>query len=170
MMKAYALAMAAGLMAWGAPAAAETPVYQTVHLEQDVARPAAQVWARIGRFCDIGEWLHAPCRLVAGKDGEVGAVRDLNNGKVIEVIVGRTDLSYTYAMPDGMVEGQAFYHGNLAVVPVTKSTSRLVYSILYVDKGAGDEAGIKERREKRVQRFGEALKTMKALSEAKRDK
>ncbi|NOW47477.1 hypothetical protein FHW96_003657 [Novosphingobium sp. SG751A] len=170
MMKAYALAMAAGLMAWGAPAMAETPAYQTIHLEQEVARPAAQVWARIGKFCDIGEWLHAPCRLVAGKDGEVGAVRDLNNGRVIEVIVGRTDLSYTYAMPDGMVEGQSFYHGNLAVVPLSKSTSRIVYSILYVDKGAGDEAGRNERREKRVQRFGEALKTMKALSEASRDK
>lgn len=168
MMKAYVVGMAAGLLAWSAPAMAETPSYQTIHLEQDVARPAAQVWARIGKFCDIGEWLHTPCRLVAGKDGEVGAVRDLNNGRIIEVIVGRTDLSYTYAMPDGMVEGQAFYHGNLAVVPVSKTTSRLVYSILYLDKGAGDEAGIKERREKRVQRFGDALKTMKTLSEASR--
>ncbi|WCT79506.1 SRPBCC family protein [Novosphingobium humi] len=167
MMKAYAMWMAAGMAVLGAPAMAETPAYQTIHLEQDVARPAAQVWARIGRFCDIGEWLHVPCRLVAGKDGEVGAVRDLNNGRMIEVIVGRTDLSYAYAMPDGMLEGQGFYHGNLAVVPVTKSTSRIVYSILYLDKGAGDEAGIRERREKREQRFGEALKTMKALSEAK---
>lgn len=167
MRKAFGAWMMAGFIAWAAPAAAETPAYQTIHLEQDVARPAAQVWARIGRFCDIEEWLHVPCRLIAGKDGEVGAVRDLNNGRLIEVIVGRTDLSYAYAMPDGMAEGQAFYHGNLAVVPVSKSTSRIVYSILYLDQGAGAEAGARERREKRAQRFGEALRTMKMLSEGK---
>jgi len=168
MLKNHRFWMAACLAALSSPAAAQAPRYQTLHLELGVAKPAEQVWAKIGKFCDIGEWLHVPCQMIAGKDGEVGAVRSLNNGKVIETIVGRTDLSYTYAMPDGMAEGQAFYHGNLAVVPVSKSTSRLVYSILYEDRGTGDEAGLQDRREKKSLRFTQALQTMKAMAEASR--
>ena len=158
--------MGACLAAFASCAHAQAPRYQTIHLELEVARPAAKVWGRIGKFCDIGEWLHIPCQLIAGQDGEVGAVQHLPSSKAIETIVGRTDLSYTYAMPDGMVEGQAFYHGNLAVVPVSATTSRIVYSILYEDRGAKDEAEMKEKREKKIKRFTEALQTMKTLSEA----
>jgi len=167
MPKTNRLWIAACLAAYAAPAAAQAPRYQTIHLELDVAKPAAKVWSRIGKFCDIGEWRQVPCEIIAGKDGQVGAVRSLSGGKVIEVIVGRTDLSYTYAMPDGMVEGQAFYHGILEVVPVSASTSRIVYSILYEDRGTPDEAVIKERRDTKSRRFTEALQTMKTLSEAK---
>lgn len=149
-----------------APAAAQAPRYQTVHLEIDVAKPAAKVWGRIGKFCDIGEWLNVPCQLIAGTDGQVGAVRSLSGGKVIEIIVGRTDLSYTYAMPDGMMEGQGFYHGMIEVVPVSPATSRIVYSILYEDRSMRGEADTNERREARVLRFTQALHKMKALSEA----
>jgi hypothetical protein len=66
-----------------------SPTYTSFTLEQDVSRPAADAWKRIGKYCDIGEWLRIPCTLTAGKDGEVGAVRSVAN----EVLVGRTDLS-----------------------------------------------------------------------------
>src|SRR5215510_13075104 len=85
-----------------APLASPNPIYSTVHLEIDVNKPAAEVWARVGKFCDIGEWLQVACTINSGKDGELGAVRSIGN----EVLVGKTDLSYTYTQP---VRVSAFY-------------------------------------------------------------
>src|SRR5271170_2670824 len=68
------------------------PTYVTIPLEIMVNRPAAEVWKRIGKYCDIGEWFQIPCTITSGKDGEVGAIRSVAG----EVLVGRTELSYTY--------------------------------------------------------------------------
>ena len=48
-------------------------------LEIAVNRPAAEVWKRVGKFCDIGEWLRIPCTITSGTDGEFGAVRSVAN-------------------------------------------------------------------------------------------
>src|SRR5215472_8372682 len=79
------------------PAAADStvvanPTYVSIPLEITVDRPAADVWKRIGKFCDIGEWLQIPCTITSGKDGEFGAVRSVAG----EVLVCTTELSYTY--------------------------------------------------------------------------
>ena len=73
-----------------APAAAsgpavEKPTYTSIPLEIAVNKPAAEVWKRVGKFCDIGEWLQIPCTITAGKDGEFGAVRSVAG----EVLVGK---------------------------------------------------------------------------------
>ena len=86
--------------AQGAPAApvsvaVANPTYTSIVLETTVNRPAAEVWKRVGKYCDIGEWLRIACTITAGKDGEVGAVRSVVN----EVLVGKTELSYTYTQP-----------------------------------------------------------------------
>ena len=61
-----------------------------------VNRPAAEVWKRIGGCCAIAEWFQIPnCTITQGKDGEFGAVRSVAN----EVLVGKTELSYTYTQP-----------------------------------------------------------------------
>src|SRR3954469_1817816 len=73
-----------------APLASPNPIYSSIHLEIDVNKPAAQVWARVGKYCDIGEWLQVNCMIASGKDGELGAVRSIGN----EILVGKTDLSY----------------------------------------------------------------------------
>src|SRR6186997_2813149 len=72
----------------------ENPTYTTIPLEIDVNKPAAEVWARIGKYCDIGEWLQIPggCKMLSGVEGEVGSVRSVAN----EVLVGKTQYSYTY--------------------------------------------------------------------------
>ena len=57
-----------------APLQTPNPTYTTVDMEIDVNRPAADVWKRIGKFCDIGEWFQIPCTITSGKDGEFGAV------------------------------------------------------------------------------------------------
>jgi hypothetical protein len=44
-------------------------------METTVNRPAAEVWRRVGKYCDIGEWLRTTCTIVSGKDGEIGTVR-----------------------------------------------------------------------------------------------
>ena len=36
------------------------PTYISIPLEIAVNRPAAEVWKRVGKFCDIGEWLRIP--------------------------------------------------------------------------------------------------------------
>src|SRR6478752_4326364 len=72
-----------------APLAIPNPSYVTIPLEITVNRPAADVWKRIGKYCDIGEWLRVPCTILSGKDGEVGAVRSVAN----EILVGKTELS-----------------------------------------------------------------------------
>src|SRR6202158_3838788 len=72
-----------------------SPTYTSVAMEITVNRPAAEVWKRIGKYCDLAEWLQVPagCKIISGKDGEFGAVRPMGGG---EVLVGRTELSYTY--------------------------------------------------------------------------
>src|SRR6266478_6313974 len=72
-----------------------SPTYTSIPMEIAVNRPAAEVWKRIGKYCDVSEWLQIPagCKIISGTDGEFGAVRTVG----AEVLVGRTELSYTYA-------------------------------------------------------------------------
>jgi len=66
-----------------APLQTPNPHYVSIPLEIAVGRPTAEGWKRVGKYCDIEEWLQVPCVITAGKDGEVGAVRSLRNGAVI---------------------------------------------------------------------------------------
>src|SRR5262245_14554590 len=70
------------------------PTYTFIPMEITVNRPAADVWKRIGKFCDVSEWLQIAtgCSITSGKDGEFTAVRTVGG----EILVGRTELSYTY--------------------------------------------------------------------------
>src|SRR6202040_2276237 len=71
--------------------AVAAPTYISIPLEIAVNRPAADVWKRVGKFCDIGEWFRIPCAITSGRDGDFGAVRSVAN----EVLVAKTELSYT---------------------------------------------------------------------------
>src|SRR5262245_17748500 len=108
----------------GGPAVA-SPTYVSIPLEVTVDRPAAEVWKRIGKYCDIGEWLQIPCTITSGKDGEFGAVRSVAN----EVLVGKTELSYTYTQPVRNDRPYNLYHGTLEARPLTATKSRIVYTI-----------------------------------------
>src|SRR5216684_3246311 len=103
--------------------AATSPTYVSIPLEITVNRPAAEVWKRVGKWCDVGEWLQIPCTITWGKDGELGAVRSVAS----EILVGKTGLPYTYTQParDGRPYNQ--YHGTLEAEPLTVTTSKLVY-------------------------------------------
>jgi len=47
------------------------PEYVTIEMEIDVAKPATEVWAMVGGYCDISEWLGIDCELTFG-DGDMG--------------------------------------------------------------------------------------------------
>jgi hypothetical protein len=130
-------------------------------MEMAVNRPAAEVWKRVGKYCDIGEWMRIPCTITAGKDGEVGAVRSVVN----EVLVGKTELSYTYTQP--VREGRPYdlYHGTLEARPVTATTSKLVYTLMYDNSMLADDAARERDKTRRTQQFTTALENMKILAE-----
>ena len=60
------------------------PTYTFLPMEIDVDRPAAEVWARVGGYCDIGEWFGLDCTITSGTGDEFGSVRSVGN----EVLVG----------------------------------------------------------------------------------
>ena len=144
----------------GGPAVAN-PTYASIPMEIAVNRPAAEVWKRIGKYCDIGEWLQIPCTITAGKDGEFGAVRSVAN----EILVGKTELSYTYTQPVRNDRPYNMYHGTLEVRPVTPTTSKIVYTLMFDNSMLADDAARKADIERRTTTFNRALQNMKTLAE-----
>ena len=137
------------------------PTYTSIVMEMAVNKPAADVWKRVGKYCDIGEWLRIPCTITSGKDGEVGAVRSVAG----EVLVGKTELSYTYTQT--VREGRPYnlYHGTLEARPVTATTSKLVYTLFYDNSMMADDAARATDKQRRTAQFTQALENMKILAE-----
>lgn len=76
------------------PAAAPQPEYVRIEMSIDVARPAAAVWAKIGGYCDIAVWANGlDCAITSG-DGGFGTVRALAGGRITEILIAQTELSY----------------------------------------------------------------------------
>jgi hypothetical protein len=138
------------------------PTYTVMTMEITINRPAEEVWKRVGKFCDIGEWMQFPCTITSGKDGEVGTVRNIGR----EVLVGKTDLSYTYAQPIQQ-DNQPYnlYHGTMEARPLTATTSKIVYTLMWDNSMLADDAAREKDRADRRAMFERALNNMKILSE-----
>jgi polyketide cyclase/dehydrase/lipid transport protein len=141
----------------------EKPTYVTINLEAAVNRPASEVWKRVGKWCDVSEWLQiaAGCKIVSGKDGEVGAVRTVGN----EVIVAKTEFSYTYTQTPRVGRPYNLYHGTLEVRPATPTTSKILYTLLFDNSMLPDEAAREKDKATRTTVFTRALANMKTLAE-----
>lgn len=141
--------------------AVANPTYVSIPMEITVNRPAAEVWKRVGKYCDIGEWLQVPCTITKGNDGEFGAVRSIGT----EILVGMTELSYTYTQP--VREGRAYdlYHGTLEARPLTATTSKLVYTLVFDNSMLADDAARAANITQRRTTFERALNNMKILAE-----
>ena len=141
--------------------AVANPTYTSLNMEIDINRPAEEVWKRVGKYCDIGEWFQVPCTITSGKDGEVGAVRSIGR----EILVGKTDLSYTYTQP--VIEGRPYilYHGTMESKPVTATTSKIVYTLMWDNSTLADDAAREKDKAQRRQMFQGALANMKTLAE-----
>jgi len=161
-MRHVLIALAA--LACAATSLAAAPEYTTIRMEIDVAKPASQVWAKVGGYCDISKWLEVECMITSGK-GDLGTVRVLAGGRVTEILVGKTDLSYGYTQP--VREGQFYnlYHGFMEAKPVTDKTSKIVYTLVYDVSDKADQAAKDADVAQRRMRFEAALKNMKRIAE-----
>jgi hypothetical protein len=152
-----------------APLASPNPIYVSVRLEVDVNKPAAEVWARVGGFCDIGESSALSCQIVSGKDGELGAVRSGEPGAArsvaTEILVAKTDLSYTYTQPLRVGQFYPLYHGTLEAKPVTATTSKLIYSLVWDASDRADDAAREAQKTQRTTQIQGALNNLRILAE-----
>src|SRR5271166_460282 len=137
------------------------PTYISIPMEIAVNRPAAEVWKRVGKFCDIGEWFRIPCKMLSGQEGEFGSVRSVGN----EVLVGKTELSYTYTQTVRAGRPYNLYHGTLEARPVTATTSKLVYTLIYDNSMLADDAAREKDKAQKTATFTRALENMKILAE-----
>ena len=97
----------------------------------------------------------------------MGTVRSLAGGRIKEILIAKTDLSYGYTQP--VVEGQFYnlYHGFLEAKPVTANTSKLLYTLVYDVSNLADQAARDADMTRRRTSFEGALKNMKEIAEAK---
>jgi hypothetical protein len=162
-LRSTVVAVAATVMAGTALA---EPEYTTIKLEIDIAKPAKEIWAKVGGYCDISKWLNnVDCKITSG-DGGMGTVRVLAGGRVTEILVAQTELSYGYTQP--VREGQFYnlYHGFMEARPVTATTSKMLYTLTYDVSNLADQAAKDADVARRRGMFETALENMKALAEA----
>jgi hypothetical protein len=146
------------------PSFARAADFVVITKQVNVNRSAGDVWKRIGDYCAIAEWLKVTCELTSGA-GDIGSVRRLN-GTTVELMVGKSDHSYTYWQTVGNMAPTS-YHGTLSVEVVDASTSRLTYVLLYDQSALASDALRASEHERLSTRFQGALDTMKGLAEAK---
>jgi hypothetical protein len=141
----------------------EKPTYVAIPLEITVNRPVAEVWKRVGGYCAIGEWLQIPggCKMLSGQEGEVGSVRSV----ATEVLVGKTEYSYTYTQPVRAGRPYNLYHGTLEARAMSPTTTKLLYTIMYDNSMLADDAARAKDRAGREATFKRALANMKTLAE-----
>jgi hypothetical protein len=164
MQRQWTALIALSVFAVAAPAFAE-PEYVTIKMEIDIAKPAAQVWAKVGGYCDIAAWLNVDCTITSGNGG-VGTVRVLAGGRVTEILVAQTDLGYGYTQP--AQEGQFYnlYHGFMEAKPVSATTSKMLYTLVYDISDKADQAAKDADIARRRTMFEGALQNIKKLAEA----
>ena len=160
MLRTTCFAACAAALALAAPAHAAGD-YVAIVQETEIAAPAETAWAKVKGYCDIGAWLKTTCEITSGRDGELGAVRTIA-GRVVEVIVAVTPMSYTYADLDTKI----LYHGTVEIRPVDAKSSKLVYS-LFFDQASIPEDQREANRTRRAAMFKGVMATMKAQAEAK---
>lgn len=102
-----------------------------------------------------------PCTIQIGKEDEVGAVRSV----AAEIMVSKTELSYTYTQAPREGRPYNLYHGTLEARPLTATTSKLVYTLFFDNSMLPDQAAKDKDRAGKVATFTRALENMKLLAE-----
>ena len=81
------------------------------------------------------------------------------------MLVGKTELSYTYTQPVRDGRPYNLYHGTLEARPVTATTSKIVYTLFFDHSMLADDAAREADRARRVAQFTTAMENMKILAE-----
>lgn len=139
------------------------PEYYRLQLDVAINKPAAEVWSKVGGYCDIGEWLSLDCKITQG-DGGIGTVRVLN-GTIVEPMVAQTELSYGYTQPVKEGEYYTLYHGFMEARPVSETTCKIIYTVMWDTSRASVEE-TKATIERRRDLFTKGLAKMKEIAEA----
>lgn len=137
------------------------PHYVAIPMSITVNAAADAVWARVGKYCDIGEWGFPNCTILSGDGSSLGTIRSIGH----EVLVAKTKYSYTYTQPvrEGVVYNM--YHGTLEAVPLTAKTTQLNYTLVFDNSMLADDAARTKDLENRRARFTKMLENMKTLAE-----
>ena len=154
--------LAAATAALALAGTASAADFVTIPLETTINAPADVAWKKIAGYCDIGAWFKTTCEITSGKDGEVGAVRVIA-GRVTEVLVAKTAWSYTYSQPKSPID----YHGTMEIRPVDKTTSKLLYTLVYDAAALPDPSKKDADIANRTKQFTGLLATIKGVAEAK---
>jgi hypothetical protein len=82
-----------------------------------------------------------------------------------EVLVGKTQYSYTYTQTPREGRPYNLYHGTLEVRPVTDKTSKIVYTLMYDNSMLPDDGAREKDKAARTAMFTGAIQNMKTLAE-----
>jgi hypothetical protein len=74
-------------------------------------------------------------------------------------------LSYSYTQPVRQGARYNLYHGTVEAVPVTATTSKLVYTLVFDNSMLADDAAREKDIQARTAQFTRALNNMKTLAE-----
>ena len=135
--------------------------YAVVVQDVTVERPADAVWAKVGGYCAIGDWMKIKCVYTSGS-GDVGTVRRLAD-RIDEVMVAKSARSYTYTQPTTTI----LYHGTVEVQPLDPKRSKIIYTLFWDQAPLPNPEAKQADRDQRTKLFHTALETMKAQAEAK---
>ena len=157
--------MPCSAIAFAATALAAEPEYTTIKLEIDIAKPAKDVWAKVGGYCDISKWLNNVDCMITSGDGGMGTVRVLAGGRVTEILVAQTELSYGYTQPSRDGQFYNLYHGFMEARPVSATASKMLYTLTYDVSNLADKAAKDADIARRRTMFQTAIENMKKLAE-----
>ncbi len=145
-------------------AALAEPEYVAIEMEIDISKSATEVWSKVGSYCGISDWLGIDCEITYG-DGSLGTVRSLLGGRILEILVAETELSYGYTQPapeDGFYD---HYHGFMEARPMGADSSKLIYTLMLDVSNLEDQAAKDADIAARRSMFEGALAAMKAMAE-----
>jgi hypothetical protein len=151
-------------LVFSASALAE-PEYASVEMSINVADSAEAVWSKVGAdYCSISDWLGIDCTISEG-EGEIGTVRVLAGGRITEIMVAKTPLSYGYTQPAVAGEFHNLYHGFMEARPIDANNTELRYTVMLDVSNHADQAAKDEDLARRRATFERALGNMKAMVE-----
>ena len=165
--KLAACAIGAAVLGGGAAWAQKTPEYVSIPMEVTINKPVADVWAKIGGWCDISKWIAAgrevPCT-VESSHSNIGSVRKIAN-VVTEIMTAKGQYSYGYTQPP--VEGKFYnlYHGFIEATAVNATTTKLSYTLMLDVSDKADQAAKDKDVNGRRTQFEAALQNIKKLAE-----
>lgn len=138
------------------------PDFAVVECKIGISVVAHQAWETIGNYADAGKYLDVASEQIFGNGG-IGSVRTIA-GSIVEVMVGKGPLSYTYTQTSGPMAAYS-YHGSVALEANGDRSSTLTYTINY-DQASMSESQRVAALQRIRPRFDGMIQAMKEAAES----